>query len=208
MVTSLNSSGYLPLNQPYNVSPWNYSGGESVAVIPNLDVVDWCLVELRETPGDVTTATPGTLIAIEAGFLLKNGSIVDLDGSSKLRFDVAVTNNLFAVVYHRNHLGIMSASPLAKIGNYYVYNFTTGMGQVYGDFNGHKEVAPGIWGMISGDANADGEIDNQDKNDNWKIQMGLSGYYTGDFDMNGQIEMVDKTSKWKSNTGNCSFIIK
>jgi hypothetical protein len=208
MTTLLNVSGYLPLSQPYNVSPWNYSGGETVASIPNTDIVEWVLVELRETAGDASTATPATSIARKAGFILKDGSIVDTDGTSSLRFDITVSDNLFAVVYHRNHLGIMSAYPLSLIGDFYTYNFTTGMGQAYGDFNAHKEVVTGIWGMASGDADADGEVDNKDKNDIWKIQMGSTGYLNGDFDMNGQVEMIDKIAKWKPNTGNCSFIIE
>ncbi|MCD4732129.1 MAG: hypothetical protein K8R74_16095, partial [Bacteroidales bacterium] len=208
MTTTLNVSGYLPLTQPYNVSPWNYSGGETVASIPNTDIVDWVLVELRETPGDASTAIPATSIARKAGFILKDGSIVDTDGTSSLRFDVTISENLYTIVYHRNHLGIMSAYPLSLIGDFYTYDFTTGMGQAYGDFNAHKEVVTGIWGMASGDADADGEVDNKDKNDIWKIQMGSAGYLNGDFDMNGQVEMSDKIAKWKPNTGNCSFILE
>ena len=208
MNTSLNALGYIPMNQPFNVSPWNYFGAESIGTIPNSNVVDWCLIELRETPGDVSTATPGTIIAKQAGFLLKNGSIVGIDGSSLLRFNATITDNLFAIVYHRNHQGIISAYTLSLTGNVYSYDFSSGIGQVYGGQNGHKEITTGIWGMFSGDANADGEIDNKDKNDNWKVQMGLSGYYNGDFDMNGQVNMDDKSNKWKPNTGSCSFIVK
>jgi hypothetical protein len=208
MTTALNSSGHLPLTQPYNVSPWNYSGGETVASIPNTNIVDWVLIELRETPGDASSAIPSTMLDKKAGFILKNGSVVDLDGSSPLEFDISVTENLFAIVYHRNHLGIMSAYPLTLFGHVYSYNFTSGMGTVLGEQNGHCEIAPGIWGMMAGDANGDGEVDNKDKNDIWKIQMGSAGYLNGDFDMNGQVEMSDKIAKWKSNAGNCSFIVK
>jgi hypothetical protein len=208
MITALNSSGHLPLTQPYNVSPWNYSGGETVASIPNANVVDWVLIELRETPGDASSAIPSTMLNIKAGFILKNGSVVDLDGSSPLEFDISVTENLFAIVYHRNHLGIMSAYPLTLLGHVYSYNFTSNMGTVFGEQNGHCEIAPGIWGMMAGDGNGDGEVDNKDKNDIWKIQMGSTGYLNGDFDMNGQVETVDKSLLWKINAGNSSFIIE
>ena len=89
MTTSLNS--LLPLNQPYNTAPWDYSGTESIASVPNANVVDWVLVELRETTGDATTATPSTVIARQAGFILNNGTIVKTDGISPLRFDVTIT---------------------------------------------------------------------------------------------------------------------
>jgi hypothetical protein len=208
MSTTLNSSGYLPLAQPYHISPWNYFGVENVTTIPNSDVVDWVMVELRETSGDVSTATPATTIAQKAAFILKNGSIVDLDGSSPVRFDVNINDNLYAIVYHRNHLGIMSAMPLSLIGDSYSYDFTINEGQAYGDSNGHIEIVTGVWGMASGDADANGEVDNKDKNEIWKTQMGNSGYFKGDFDMNGSVDINDKIDKWKLNSGNCSFIVK
>ncbi|MBN2174518.1 MAG: hypothetical protein JW731_10310, partial [Bacteroidales bacterium] len=47
MDTWLNDASKIPLTQPYNTSPWNYGGGESVAAIPS-NVVDWILIELRD----------------------------------------------------------------------------------------------------------------------------------------------------------------
>ena len=48
----------IPLTQPYNGAPWNYTGTESVATIP-AGVVDWVLPELREaaTPAQALPAT-------------------------------------------------------------------------------------------------------------------------------------------------------
>ncbi|MBC8487123.1 MAG: hypothetical protein H8D45_13930 [Bacteroidetes bacterium] len=208
MSTFLNMLGFIPLTQPYNTPPWNYNGTESVASIPNSDVIDWVLIELRETPGDASSATSSTMIDRQAAFVLKDGTIVKTNGSSPLVFNVEITENLFAVVYHRNHLGILSANPLPLSGGEYIYNFTTGEGQVYGGLNGHKELEPGIWGMMGGDGNADGEINNLDKNDIWNQQRGNTGYYSGDFNMNGQVENVDKSGTWKPNAGNCSHIVE
>ena len=208
MNTSLNTAGYLPLTQPYNVAPWNYPGTESVSSIPNSNVVDWVLVELRETSGGASTATPSTMIDRQAGFVLNNGTIINIDGASPLRFTVEITENLFVVVYHRNHLGIMTANAVTLSGGEYIYDFTTGEGQVYGGPNAHKEIATGVWGMVSGDADANGEIDNKDKNDFWKAQYGNVGYLSGDFDMNGIVGTADKTGKWEDNAGNCSQIVK
>jgi hypothetical protein len=208
MNTSLNSSGYLPLGQPYGASPWNYPGTESVSSIPNNDVVDWVLVELRETTGAASTATPATMIDRKAGFVLNNGAIVGLDGTSALRFDVEINDNLFVVVYHRNHLGVMTANAVALSGGEYTYDFTTGVGQVYGGANAHKEITAGIWGMVSGDADANGEIDNKDKDDFWETQNGNMGYLSGDFDMDGQVGSSDNDGKWKGNAGTCSQVVK
>ncbi|MBL7105055.1 MAG: hypothetical protein ISS18_12065 [Bacteroidales bacterium] len=76
MTPFLNIFGYLPLSQPYNKPPWNYNGTESVTSIPNSDVIDWALVELRETTGDASTATSDSVVARQAAFLLKDGTIL------------------------------------------------------------------------------------------------------------------------------------
>ncbi len=208
MSTGLNSSGYLPLAQPYNTTPWNYTGTESVAAIPNANVVDWVLVELRETTGGAASATPSTMIDRQAGFVLNEGTIVGIDGASPLRFGDEIADNLFVVIYHLNHIGIMSDNAVTLSGGQYNYDFTIGAGQVYGGVDAHKEVASGVWGMMAGDANGDGEVDNKDKDDVWEPQLGTSGYLSGDFDMNGQVESVDKTGKWEANAGKCSHIVK
>ncbi|MBN1339330.1 MAG: hypothetical protein JXA03_08405, partial [Bacteroidales bacterium] len=200
MNANLNSGGYLPISQPYSGDPWNYTGTEAVAAIPNQDVVDWVIVELRDAPG-ASGATYDYSVAAQAGFILKNGSIVGTDGVSPLTFDYQVTQNLFAIIWHRNHLGVMNSTPLVKTGNTYTYDFTTGSGQAYGGVQAHKEIAPGVWGMISADGNADGQVNNSDKNDVWSPQAGSNGYLQGDFNMDAQVNNNDKNELWKPNTG-------
>ncbi|MBL7104731.1 MAG: hypothetical protein ISS18_10400 [Bacteroidales bacterium] len=207
MTPWLNIWTVLPLTQPYNTSPWNYNGTESVGSIPNANVVDWILVELRETTGDASTATPATIIAKQAGFILKNGTIVNTNGASSMIFNEAISDNLYAVIWHRNHLGIMSASALIKSGDEYNYDFTTGEDKVYGGMLGHKELEPGVWGLISGDGNADGEIQNNDKVDVWVAERGNIGYYSGDFNMNHEVYNEDKEF-WMPNAGKGSKVVE
>ena len=57
---------------------------------------------------------------------------------------------------HRNHIDIMSANPLTDIGGVYTYDYTTSIDQVYGGIAGYKSIAPGVFGMAGGDADADG----------------------------------------------------
>ena len=109
MNTTLNNNDLLPLNQPYNQAPWNYAGTESVTEIPNSDMVDWVLVELRDAP-DAASATPATTVAQQAVFLLKDGSLVDIDGNSRIYFNQPFQYNIFMVLIHRNHLNILSAT--------------------------------------------------------------------------------------------------
>ena len=95
----------------------------------------------------------------------------------------------------------MSAVPLVENGGIYSYDFTTGAGQVHGSSLAHKQIATGIWGMAAADGNADGQINNGDKNDVWVVQAGASGYMAGDFNMDSQVNNGDKNDRWVPNTG-------
>ena len=205
MTASLNSSGFLPLSQPYNTDPWNYNGTESVSAIPNAGVVDWVLVELRDA-AQVENATEQTIIGTRAGFLLNNGSVVDTDGLSPLNFNVTINENLFIVVRHLKHLDIIGANPVGITEGIYEYDFTASGSQVYGGTDGYKEIAPGIWGMISGDGNSDGIVNLNDKYESWLNQSGQSGYKTADFDMGGKVDNRDKNEKWLENINMQSLV--
>jgi hypothetical protein len=196
MNTDLNPD-LIPLSQPYNISPWNYSGDESVGSLPNPDVVDWILVELRDTT-EAALATPETIVSRQAAFILKDGSVVGLDGSSVLEFDNTVSNQLFVVVWHRNHLGIMSASPLVKVDDVYSYNFTTASEMAYE--NGQKSLNGIGYGLFAGDGNSDGIIDTDDKLE-WTQNAGASGYFLSDFSLDGQVSNEDKNEVWIENVG-------
>ncbi len=205
MSSLLNSNNHLPIDQPYVGPPWNYLGGEYVTSIPNTDIVDWVLVELRETSGAVSTATTGKRIARQAGFILKNGNIVSTDGSGLLYFDVNITQNLYAIIWHRNHLGIMSSVSLTETGGIFSWDFTTGPGQAYGT-NAQKNLGGGKYGMYAGDANANGTIETADKNTVWVPQVGKRGYWPSDFDMDGQVKNQDKNDIWIENNNTSSQI--
>ena len=205
MSTVLNVLGYLPLGQPYNTAPWWYQGTEAVTEIPNNDVVEWVLIELRDAV-NASGAGSSTVIARRAVFLMKDGMIRDLDGVSLPAFDVPVNDNLFAVIWHRNHLAVMSADPLSLTGDIYSYDFTDDPAKVYGGAIAHKELSPGVWGMRGGDGNPDGQVGNSDKLDVWNPQSGNSGYLSGDFSLDGQVNNVDKVDVWVPNSGNGSQV--
>ncbi|MCB0804553.1 MAG: hypothetical protein KDC05_02080 [Bacteroidales bacterium] len=201
MDTDLLSGGVIPLLQPYNTAPWFYGGSESVGSIP-ADVVDWCLLEIRDA-ANAASATPATVVATKAVFLLSDGSIVDIDGSSLPAFSFTLTNQMFAVVWHRNHLGIMSASALSESGGIYSYDFTTS-GQAY--LNGQKNLGGGDYGMYSGNGNGNLLINLMDKNNVWAPEAGTTGYKDGDFDMNTEVDNADKNDQWYNNTGTSSTV--
>ncbi len=199
----MNSSGVIPLNQPFNGSPWNYSGSESVSSVP-ANVVDWVLVELRDAANAVS-ASPGTLVSCQAAFLMKNGNIKYLDACANLDFNVTLSQEMFIVIRHRNHLDIMSATALTETDGVYQYDFSSGVNQVFGGNLAHSELTTGVWGMMSGDGNGDGEVDNVDKDDIWVPEQSSIGYLSGDYDMNGAVNN-DDLNLWDTNSGKGSGV--
>ncbi|MCB2218836.1 MAG: fibrobacter succinogenes major paralogous domain-containing protein [Bacteroidetes bacterium] len=204
MNTTMNGGGLLPLAHPFNQPPWNYSGTESVAAIPNGDIIDWILLELRETTGDPSTAGSNSMVARQAVFLLKNGQLVDLNGTDFPQLTLTVTDNLYVVLWHRNHLGIMSSTPLPGTAGTYSYDFTDNVSKAY--LNGQKEMSPGISGMIAGDCDGNGIIDETDKNDHWYMVAGEAGYDPADINLDGQINNLDKDDFWIMNAGSASTV--
>jgi hypothetical protein len=199
MNPALNNSGLLPLSQPFNTSPWNYSGIESVSTIPNSNVVDWVLVELRDAPS-AAAATSATRIARQAAFILKNGYIVGLDGTSYLIFDNLINQQLFVVIWHRNHLSVLSANALTSNAETYSYDFSTPAGKAFG-VNSQNQLAANSWGMISGDSNGSGLVGTDDLNPSWNTNGGKSGFSTLDLNLDTQLNNVDKDSFWWPNIG-------
>jgi uncharacterized protein (TIGR02145 family) len=204
----------LPLNHPFhpalpyfgNPNPvWYYNGSESVPVIPNSNIVDWILVELRDAP-TVGEALPATAAGRQAAFITNTGQIVGLDGSSNLQFTHTIVHQLFAVIWHRNHLGIISANPLTNIGGVLSYDFTTGSGQALGGTSAQKELSSGKWGMMTGDGDGNGIVQTADRTAVWNIQAAKSGYLESDYSMNKQVNNPDKNDFWKSNLGKSSIL--
>lgn len=200
MSTALNLAGLIPLSQPYNIAPWWHNGMECVQQIPSNEIVDWVLVELRDAP-HAYLATSSTSIWRKAAFLMKDGYIRNLDGTSLLGFDVQVDDSLFAVIRHRNHLGIMSACPIIYSSGVYSFDFTDSCSKVYGAELALKQIEPGVWCMMGGDGYPDGQIFNNDKIDVWKPQSGNSGYLEGDFNLDGHVHNADKADIWIPNSG-------
>ncbi len=206
MSTILNSSGLLPFSQPYSNPPWNYNGEEIVATIPNSNIVDWILVEIRETEGDASTATSEKIVFSAAGFLLKNGQITDISGSDNLTFTSAFVRNHFIVIWHRNHLGIISSQPISFLGNTYFFNFTIESNQVLGNTAGYNELENGIWGLTAGNVNADNIINLNDKVLGWEQDAATQGYLGADSNLDIQVNNPDKNEFILQNIGKISGV--
>lgn len=186
MHTLLNAGGAIPLNSPHSADP------RHVSTIP-AQVVDWMQMELRTTPA-------GPAIATRSLFLRADGQVVDLDGLAETIGMNAAPGAYYIVIRHRNHVPVMSSAPVVlSSAGAASYDFTTGLGKYYG--SDARQLKDGVFGLYAGDANGSGQVQNDDKNDCWKLQVGLAGYHGADFDLNGQVQNNDKNDFWKNNVG-------
>lgn len=146
MNTNLNANAELPVNQPFNVAPWGYLGNEILPTLTGSEV-DWVLVELRS---DINT-----MVARSAGLLNNNGTInVRIDDN--IYPDVHSGLDYYIVIWHRNHMPVMSVGQ--EIVPVSSYNFTN-LTNCYN--NGaiellDGEIHLGIYAMIAGDVTANG----------------------------------------------------
>jgi len=194
----LNTLGLIPLEQPYNTAPWNYYGAEQVTTIPNSEVIDWVLLELRETTGDASSATSDKMIFRRVAFISHDGSVVDLNGTTPFLFHASFDKNIFLVIHHRNHLSVMMENPLQAIDGIFDINLTDDPLKIHGEELGYKEIGADLWGMVSGDFNADGVIDLLDVAI-WRADAATKGYLPSDVDMNGDSDNKDKNDYWHEN---------
>ena len=153
MTNALTTANLVPKNQPYTFAPFNYAGTEVVTTVP-ATTTDWVIVELR------SAATPATVIATRAGFVLNNGNVTDVDGVSPISFRNTAPGNYFVSVKHRNHLPVRSASALTFTQDAATpYDFTTAQAQAYQNpavtnNAAQVSVSNGNFAMWGGNANS------------------------------------------------------
>ena len=184
MSTHLNTGGWIPLTQPYNQPPWDYIGTESVMTIPS-EAVDWVLVEARDA------ANSHSILAQKAGFLLHDGSIVDINGESVgINLEgLTSADAYYLVVRHRNHLAAMSAVPV-QTPNGSSYNFTSDSSQAYG-ISQMKNLACGWAGLYAGDFNGDGVITVADFNTYQPAASLINVYHNADANLDDSVTVAD-----------------
>jgi hypothetical protein len=154
MNIDLNTEGLIPTDQPFGNAPWSYTGTETIAT-PPADMVDWVLVELRET-------ATGAAFTRQAGLLYKDGSIKSADGSGD---DIYFTGEFlpnedyFVVVYARNHMPVMSADVIniPNANDSYDFSDMTNYPS-YGGATAQVLLETDVYGMVAGDINGDGDL--------------------------------------------------
>ncbi|RYD51872.1 MAG: hypothetical protein EOP52_06720 [Sphingobacteriales bacterium] len=157
MTSTLRTNNLLPKSQPYITPVFNYLSSELVNLFPT-NATDWVLVDLRNA------TNPATIVATRAALVLNNGSVVDLDGVSPVRFAGVPAGNYHIGIRHRNHLGIRTATAQAFADNGTInYDFTTAQSQAYQNpaittNAAQASLAGGAFGMWAGNANGNNSV--------------------------------------------------
>jgi len=154
MSDGLRAASLLPDTEPYTGLGFTHAGGgggETVqagvfSVTGANAIVDWVFVELRGG------APNYTVVATRSAFVQRDGDVVRMDGVSPVAFTVAA-GNYHVAVRHRNHLGIMTASPVALSANGTTVNFKSASTLTYGT-QARKDVG-GTQVMWAGNVNGD-----------------------------------------------------
>jgi hypothetical protein len=167
--------------------------------------VDWVLVKIKDANSAASSAS-APVVAVQAAFLLNDGSIVDLDGSGNLQFnDISYSSGLFPVVWQRNHLGVISSNKITRVGGIYTWDFTQA-GSAYSNTNtGEKLLGGGVYGMYAGDVSGSGKVTSTDILW-WQNDAGLQNYNAGDANLDSQADNIDKNDFCVPNLGNESQI--
>ena len=215
MPTTLNQRGLLPgqtpigqfavatpAGQPYKGAPWNYAGTEGDTITHySSTVVDWVLVSLRSSPSNLTSVWRC------AGWLHEDGTITFPKNCIQVPLGA-----YYILVEHRNHLGVLSPTPVSIINNTIRYDFT--LNDSYITTNppsfGSKALTNGKWVMYSGDAMKTTTTTNFDINFNdaqlWKSESGIFDQYRrGDFNLDADVNFSDQVL-WKANNGRYSGV--
>ncbi len=101
--TNMNATLAVDPNSPYSEDAETLI---SIPSIPGNEVVDWVLVQLRDKTDE------SIILQSQSAFVLEDGSVVELDGSSPISFSFPA-DSYYISVKHRNHLAVMSNGPIA-----------------------------------------------------------------------------------------------
>ncbi len=149
MRDDLRAASLIPGTEPYTALTYAQfadGGGEEVqtgvlARSGNDAIVDWVQVELRDA------IDPATIVATRPALVQRDGDVVAEDGASPIAL-LATEGSYHVAVRHRNHLGCMSAAPLALSGVSTVVDLRTTSTATFGT-DARKDMA-GVMALWAG----------------------------------------------------------
>ena len=196
MSDALRTGGLIPLTEPFTALGYNHvgSGGETIdpMVLTFLygQVVDWVFVELRKKDD------PSVVLQTRCGLIKDNGTILSTNGVSNITFNM-VPGDYNIALKHRNHLGVMTQSPLTLGAGGAALDLRVASTPTYGT-NARASVF-GRAALWSGDVNGNGQLKytgSSNDRDPILVLVGsttpnntITGQYsTRDVNMNGQVK--------------------
>ena len=199
MRDDLRFGSLLPATQPYGVL--GYTGQETttasiLATTGTTAPVDWVLVELRDA------SSPTTVIARQAALLQRNGDIAaSATNQTELIFTEVPAGNYYVVLRHRNHLAVMTRTPVSLNSNAVTVDFTAMETPLQGP--SPTAIQNNTRLLWVGDVNADDKLifdgPNNDKNSilvpilsaagnpNSLTNYQLNAYSAADLNMDGKV---------------------
>lgn len=127
------------------------------------------------------------------------------DGSAQCAFSSALNGVYYISVKGSNSVKTWSAAPIAFGTATVDYDFSDAVNKAFGD--NMIEVSSGVWALISGDINSDGNVDNADFS-SWETDANefAFGVYVTDLNGDGNVDNAD-FSIWEANANNFVFSI-
>lgn len=198
MADSLRTKGQIPLKEPFSTLGFSFTHDFQDATIDSSvllttgpkAIVDWVFVELRDK-NDSTS-----VIYARSALVQRDGDIVDLDGTSPLRLTYVVSGEYYVAIRHRNHLGVMTLTPVGLSSGENVLDFTDTLFQTFGT-DAQKRVGSQMC-MWAGNATPDQILKLLGSgSDRFAIlaRIGgsnllnvISGYYTEDVNLDGYVK--------------------
>ncbi len=181
MSNALYSEEILPLNQPYNTSPWYYEGEESLNTI-NESIVDWILIALLDKNNK------NNIVATKAALLHIDGIVYDEEGNEGVIFDGISSDKYYISIKHRNHIGVISNIPI-NVEDNGLFDFSLAIDAAYGQ-NQLKKLEENVYALYAGDINNDNVITNIDFNTAIQ-QLTSFNYLSSDVNMDGYVSSQD-----------------
>lgn len=156
MTDDLIVAGLVPSTDPYSSLLYPRPGGDysdrsggQQAMTGNDAIVDRVVVELRDA------LDPSIIHAARHVLLQRDGDVVDMDGFSPVRFTLE-PGDYHVAIRHRNHLGCMSASPMALSSTPATIDLTMPSTPTWG--TDARQLVNGTMVLWPGDATFDGAV--------------------------------------------------
>lgn len=200
MHNNLPLSTYFPFVEPYTNLGYTHVKGGGETLNPNADLTqltDWVFLELRPA------CNPQKVAATRSVLVKRNGQVVTTSNEDQIEFKIP-KGNYYLVVRHRNHLDLVTATPVFLDEMSGLYDFTDLANPIAkGGVQAAKTINNQLW-MFSGDVDNQQDINNIDF---MKINLnqGTAGYKSEDLNGDVIVDGQDIDLYWKKNVGKGSY---